>query len=82
MSEISNVSRNRKLKVTYDKKRQEINIFANKEGLEYLSEICKNIGRSKIGEHYHFSSWTQDIQLTKDSLDLVIWLIQDVGNIK
>jgi hypothetical protein len=62
---------NYKLRVNFNKKRNEIEIIGNSDGLKYLSEICQRIiGKTDPSGHWHFSDSFHT--LDKDSVDLII----------
>lgn len=74
-------SEDKKLKIVYNKKHNEINVYGNEYGLLFLSEICKKLSLTNR-DHYHIASWNTNFDLVKDSLDIIIWHIEDFTAIR
>jgi len=63
--------KNVKIKITYDKTKNEITIMANADGLRYLSDIClRIIGKLTPAGHWHLMEAMGNLE--KGSIDTII----------
>jgi len=65
-----NKNNNHFLELKVNNEMKSIDIIGNKEGLEFLSEVCSKLSKLKDEEHWHMSSAFDTI--SKGSYELII----------